>query len=238
MEQSRSIVTPTSRATQLSTPPAIPRRADAQAAVIACGALTLHLRRIVDDRDLAIDIYPLPPEMHNRPKHIAPEVEALLDRLSGEYERVIVAYADCGTRGELDAMLAQRGIARLRGNTCYDVFASSTVREALEAEPGTYLLTDFLVRSFERVVVRGLGLDRYPDLRDDYFRHYTRVLWLAQRPTADLALRAREIAKYLGLRLQISETGESGLAEQLERLLTSDNGHPESRSPTMPITVD
>jgi hypothetical protein len=199
-------------------------------AVIACGALTVHLQRIADDRDLSIDIYPLPPELHNRPKLIAPEVEVLLDRLSEEYERVAVAYADCGTRGELDAMLAQRGIARLTGNTCYDVFASSIVREALEAEPGTYVLTDFLVRSFERVVVRGLGLDRYPDLRDDYFRHYTRVLWLAQRPTADLALRAREIADYLELRLQISETGESGLAEQLERLLHSTTGIPKPAS--------
>jgi len=107
------------------------------------------------------------------------------------------------------------------------VFASAVVREDLEAEPGTYLLTDFLVRSFELVGVRGLGLDRHPDLRDDYFRHYTRVLWLAQRPTAALALRAGETADYLGLRLEISETGESGLAEQLERLLHPTEGTPK-----------
>ncbi len=188
-------------------------------AVIACGALALHVREIVERRGWAVDIHPLPPAFHNRPERIAPAVREELERLADRYERIAVAFADCGTRGRLDEVLADERLPRLRGGTCYDVLALEEVRAALEEEPGTYFLTDFLVRTFGRSVVEPLGLDRHPELRDDYFGNYTRVLWLAQRPTPELRERAQAAAARLGLPLVELSVGDAGLERQLEALI-------------------
>jgi hypothetical protein len=177
--------------------------------VVACGALALHVRAIAARRGWDVEVVPLPPELHNRPERIAPAVE----ELSARHRNVVLAFADCGTRGTLD------GHRRLQGDDCYDVFARDEVHEALEEQPGTYFLTDFLVRSFDRVVWRGLGLDRHPQLRDDYFRHYTRVLWLAQRRTPTLRDQAQRAAARLCLPLEIREVGDAGLERQLEELV-------------------
>jgi len=188
-------------------------------AVLACGALALHVRAIAGRRGWPIDVHPLPPALHNRPERIAPSVARELGGLRERYARVAVAFADCGTRGELDAVLADTGVARLRGDTCYDVLARDEVQEALAEEPGTYFLTDFLVRTFERSVVRPLGLDRHPELREAYFANYTRVVWLAQKPTPELRAAARAAAGTLGLPLQEREVGDAGLEHQLEELV-------------------
>ena len=187
--------------------------------VIACGALALHVRAIAERRGWPVDVHPLPPALHNRPERIAPAVRGELAHLRRRYRRVAVVFADCGTAGALDDVLAGSGIARLRGDTCYDVLGHDLVRQALETEPGTYFLTDFLVRTFERSVVRPLGLDRYPELRDAYFGHYTRVIWLAQRPGGRLRAAAEAAAARLGLPLEERAVGESGLERQLEDLV-------------------
>jgi Protein of unknown function (DUF1638) len=189
--------------------------------VVACGALAIHVTAIAQRRGWDVEVHPLPPELHNRPERIAPAVAELLDGLDGRYDRLAVAYADCGSYGALDGVLAARGVARREGDHCYDVFARAGVAEALADQPGTYFLTDFLARTFERTVWRSLGLDRHPELRDDYFHSYTRVIWLAQQRTPGLEASARRAAELLQLPLEIVDAGESGLEQQLERLVAA-----------------
>ncbi len=198
-----------------------PSRPDPGAvAVIACGALAQDVARIADGNGWPVAVHPLPPLLHNRPHRIAAAVAQLATELLGRYRAVAVAYADCGTYGSLDEVCQRYGLGRLRGAHCYDVLAGPTrMRELLEREPGTYVLTDFLVRSFARSVVSELGLDRYPQLRADYFRHYRRAVWLAQHRTPDLSARARAAADILGLPLTIVHVGDDGLERELRRLV-------------------
>jgi hypothetical protein len=188
-------------------------------AVLACGALVTHVRQIARRRGWAVDVHPLPALLHNRPERIPAEVEHALERLAGRYDAVAVAYADCGTYGALDAVLAAAGVRRLAGEHCYDVLGREEVRAALAEEPGTYVLTDFLPRTFEHTVVRELGLDRHPELRDAYFGGYRRVLWLAQHPTPATRAAAEGAAARIGLPLEVREVGDAGLERQLADLL-------------------
>ena len=184
-------------------------------AVIACGALAVEVRLIARRRGWAVDVHPIPALLHNRPERIAPAVERTLRDLRERYDRVILAYGDCGTQGALDSV----GLPRLQTETCYDLFASDAVKDALDEEPGTYFLTDFLARTFEHTVVRQLGLDRHPELSEDYFGNYTRVLWLAQRPTPATHMAAQRAAQRLGLPLEVRDVGTGALERELEAQL-------------------
>lgn len=179
----------------------------------------------MERRGWPVDVHPLPPLLHNHPERIADEVRTLAERLQQTHGRVVIGYADCGTYGALDRVCADLGLERLPGLHCYDLYAGAERLERIfDAEPGTYVLTDFLARSFARTVLQELGLDRYPELRDTYFGHYTRVVWLAQQPDDEMRALAEQAAASIGLPLTVVETGDSGLDRALAELVARPAG--------------
>ncbi|HEY2037606.1 MAG TPA: DUF1638 domain-containing protein [Steroidobacteraceae bacterium] len=188
--------------------------------IIACGALAHEIAALRRASGwTAIDVCCLPPELHNRPERIAPAVQAKIREHRGEYHSIFVAYGDCGTGGGLDAVLRQEGVERLPGAHCYEFFAGARAfAELADEEPGTFYLTDFLTRHFERLVVRGLGIDRHPELAQEYFRNYRKVVYFAQTPSRALLEQARQIAARLGLAFEHRYTGFGGLGTRLTAL--------------------
>ena len=183
--------------------------------MIACGALAAHIREIAARRGWPLVVRPLPARLHNRPEKITEYSERA--RSSAP---TVMAYADCGTYGKLDDFCAANDIPRLPGLHCYDVYAGAEqIAKLLEEEPGTYLLTDYLVRTFDRTVLASLGLDKHPDLWPDYFGNYKRLVWLAQAPTPALEAEAERIATLFALPLTTVPTGLSGLESALAALL-------------------
>jgi hypothetical protein len=188
--------------------------------ILACGALAGHVREIVARRGWPAAVRSLPAVLHNRPRQITTEAEQVLISALASGRTVVLAYADCGSYGALDELCARYGVRRLPGLHCYDVFAGADrVAAMFEAEPGTYVLTDFLLRSFDRSVLAELGLGKYPELWDDYFGRYRRLVWLAQEPTAALEAEAERVAAMFGLPLTRVDTGVSRLEQELSILV-------------------
>jgi hypothetical protein len=189
--------------------------------VIACGALAREiaaLRRM--NQWTALDVRCLPAELHNRPERIAPAVRAEIRAQRDRYRTIFVAYGECGTAGQLDAVLEAEGVERIPGAHCYQFLAGAQVFEELcEAEPGTFYLTDFLLRHFDRLVIRGLGLDRHPELAQDYFRHYRKLVYLAQTRVPSAVERAQQIAERMGFAFEHRFTGYGELGERLSTLV-------------------
>jgi len=186
--------------------------------VIGCGALAAELAALKRTNSWdQIDVQCMDAALHNRPEHIATRLEALLADQRGNYDRFFIAYADCGTRGGVDEVARKFGAERLPGAHCYEFYASSAVFRALsDAEPGTFYLTDFLAKHFDRLVVTDLKLDQYPELEPQLFGHYRKVVYLAQVHDDTLRASAARAAERLGLPLEIIETGYGQLASSLQ----------------------
>jgi hypothetical protein len=167
-----------------------------------------------------MEVQCLPPELHNRPERIVPAIREQLRTQRARFESIFVAYADCGTGGMLDVLLREEGLERLPGAHCYEFFAgSSTFAQLQDAEPGTFYLTDFLLRHYERLVTRGLGIDRHPQLAQEYFRNYRKLVYLAQNPAAAAEQQARDIAARMGLEFEYRVTGYGELGTRLSALV-------------------
>jgi hypothetical protein len=192
----------------------------APVAFLACGALARETGELVRRNGWRADVHGISARLHLEPLKIGPAVDAKLAELTQCYERVIVVYGDCGTGGRLDDVIAKYPAARPAGVHCYQWFAGDEWREISE-DISLYFLTDWLVRSWETAVIKGLGLDRYPWLRETYFEHITKVVFLRQDPDADGSLerKAREIAAYLQAPLEIRGTGLGPLEALLRPLM-------------------
>jgi hypothetical protein len=188
------------------------------ALVIACGALAheiAELRRVNGWQFLEVQC--LPPELHNRPEKIPDAVREAIRAARAGFESIFVAYGDCGTGGLLDRVLDEERVERIPGAHCYEFYATAAPFAALcEAEPGTFYLTDFLLRHFERLVIQGLGLDRHPELFPAYFGNYRRLVYLAQAPRDGARDAARAIAARMGLEFEYRETGYGDLASSVK----------------------
>jgi len=230
----------------VSPPPGLARsarRADLPArrggtALVICGALGREVKEIVDRRGWEVDIYGVSALLHLYPSRILDELREKLHWLRPDYERLVVVYGECGMNGlQLDSLLEEVGATRLAGPHCYEMYAGADRFAAIAAErPGTFFLTDWLVRNFERAVVKGLGLDRDPELISMLFGNYEAVLYLRQSRHPRLAAKAAEIARYLGLRLEVEDVGMGELEERLAALVEGEASPPalRKRSATSP----
>ena len=191
--------------------------------LIACGALGREIAALKRANGWTmLDVRCLPAELHNRPERIAPAVRAEIRANRDGYAKIFVVYGDCGTGGQLDAVLREEGVERLPGAHCYEFLATPQVfAQFADAEPGTFYLTDFLLRHYERLVVRSLGLDRHPELAAEYFRNYRKLVYLAQTERPEAVERARQIADSLGFTFEYRYTGYGELGTRLRTLVTS-----------------
>lgn len=186
--------------------------------VIACGALAREILDICAKNGLQhVDLQCLPAILHNRPDRIGAAVEQAVADHAGRYAQVFVAYADCGTGGQLQTICERLGVAMIPGPHCYSFFEGNAAFAARD-EVTAFYLTDFLARQFDAFVIRPLGLDRHPELREMYFGNYEKLVYLAQTDDPVLTAQAQAAADRLGLRFERRKTGYGDLEEQIASL--------------------
>lgn len=197
------------------------------ALLVVCGALAREVVALRDRHGWEAEIRALPASLHNRPAKIPEAVKRLVESAAGDYQPVVVVYGDCGTGGALRSLLRERGWRGLAAPHCYAAFAGESSFERLVGEAlGTFFLTDYLVQSFDHLVIEGLGLDRYPELHQDYFGRYERALYLQQRRDPRLLEKARGAARFLKLPLEVRYTGLAELERRIGPLLDPERPDP------------
>ncbi len=188
--------------------------------LIICGALGHEVVDLIERHGWDAEIAAVPAQVHLYPEQIAPKVEARIAELRQQYERLIVLFGDCGSGGALDKALEKYDdIERIDGPHCYEMYGGELFQSLMDEEPGTFFLTDFMVRSFNGMILKGMGLDKYPELREMYFQNYKRIVYLVQKPLPEYVERARAAARYLRLPLEVRATGYNLLEARLRELI-------------------
>jgi hypothetical protein len=204
----------------------------AKIALVLCGALAREVIAIARRHGWDVVTFGVAAQDHMMPTRIAPDVERRLRELIPQFERVVVVYGDCGTAGRLDEVLERYNVPRIAGPHCYEMYAGAAFDTLMDEQPGTFFLTDFLVRGFEGTVLKGLGVDRFPELQDTYFANYTRLVYLIQQEDQALLEKAHAIARTLGLPLELRRTGYGQLEARLVDLMA--DIHQERYRPNRP----
>ena len=194
---------------------------DKEILIIGCGAIAHEVREIIELNNWDnVRLQWLNADLHNTPKILPKKIKEAIDTNLNDYSKIFLAYADCGTGGLIDLILKDYDIERLDGAHCYEFYSGSSVFEELsEKEIGTFYLTDFLVKNFDRLVVDGLGIQKYPALKEEYFKNYKNVVYLAQKQDNVLESKARECADYLNLEFSALFTGLNNLENQLNKAM-------------------
>jgi hypothetical protein len=190
-----------------------------QVAFVLCGALAREVIAIAGRHGWDVALFGVAAKYHMTPARIAPSVEQQLRELIPQFSRVVVVYGDCGSSGQLDAVLEHYNVPRIAGPHCYEMYGGAAFEQLMDEQPGTFFLTDFLVRGFTGTIWKGLGLDRFPELKDTYFANYTRLVYLVQEDDAALIEKAQTIAETLGFPLELRHTGYGLLETRLAELM-------------------
>jgi len=204
----------------MTDPSGAPTAPGGRTLVVACGALARELLQVVQANGLDhVDVECLPASYHNTPDVIPDAVTERVHAAAGRYDRVFVGYGDCGTGGHLDAVCTELGVERLPGDHCYEFLTGSSAFAQLHAEElGTFFLTDYLVKHFDRLVVKAFWLDTHPELLPQVFANYRRLVYLAQTDDPELVERARAAAVRLGLDFELRRTGLDNLEASIVQL--------------------
>lgn len=188
-------------------------------AILTCGALAQDVAEVVARCALPVEVHGVSAYHHLQPRNIVTDVAERLETLTQEFDRVVVLYGDCGTAGALDEVLARYPAARPAGLHCYEWYLGDDFHRLQSEQLGTYFLTDWLVSHWDLAVVRGLGLDRFPWLKDTYFRHITHLLYLQQQAGPALTAGASAIAEYLDVPLEVRHTGTDPIESVIRQLI-------------------
>ena len=189
--------------------------------IIGCGAIAHEINEIIKLNNWNnVSLQCLNADLHNTPKKLPTKIEETIESNLKEYSKIFLAYADCGTGGLIDSMLKNYDIERLEGAHCYEFYAGSKLfKDLSDREIGTFYLTDFLVKNFKRLIIDGLGISKHPSLKDEYFKNYKNIVYLAQKHDNDLELKAKDCANYLNLEYSVHYTGLGNFEDQLNKAM-------------------
>ena len=199
---------------------------------IACGALAKETKEIINKHNWAVELKALPALHHMTPPKITADLDKMLNQLRAEYDRIIVVYGECGATG-IDKMLDRHNVVRVSGPHCYDMYlGTSQFNELMAEQPGTFFLTDWLLRAYEKAVLGGLGLDKRPELAPLYFGNYHKLLYLSQAPTEKLMAKAQAIAESMGWEFEHRPVGYGDLETRLVELMRTGAQQPSGLTQT------